>query len=320
VQIAVAVAWPSPWSIIFGSLAGTVVVLIASHTLLPGIRNRFCWDPTVRKEILKFGKWIVVSTFFTFAAMQIDRPLLDKLLDEAWLGLYIVAINLVRMPADIITRLTAVTLFPALARAAQQHPDELRRVFRRARSLILAVCVALALGVILAGPLFVALFYKPRWHAAGEFARWASIGGWFLLLQLSADRALLALGKTRPLAVSNLVSLVVTIAGAFVGHALDRHFFGHPDGVIGFILGASAGRLAGHLMIQIEMARNRLSIYRQDLGYSLLLAAACALGIGLPRVLPGYGNRPLLYDGVTCVVLCTLTCVWAGLTILKGIR
>src|SRR5258706_3706449 len=33
VQIAVALAWPSPWSIIFRSLAGTLVVLIASHTL-----------------------------------------------------------------------------------------------------------------------------------------------------------------------------------------------------------------------------------------------------------------------------------------------
>ncbi|MDB5322228.1 MAG: polysaccharide biosynthesis protein [Phycisphaerales bacterium] len=320
VQVAVAFAWPSPWSIIFGSLAGSVFLLVASHTLMPGIRNRFCWDPVVRKEILKFGKWIVVSTLFTFAAMQIDRPLLDKLLDEAWLGLYIVAINLVRLPAEVITRLTAVSLFPTLARAAQQHPDELRRVFRRARSLILAVCVALTVGVVLGGPLFVTLLYRPRWHAAGPFAQWASIGGWFLLLQLSADRALLALGKTRPLAISNLVSLIVTVAGAFIGRAIDGHFFGHPDGVIGFILGTSAGRVAGHLMIQFAMARSALPIFRQDLLYSALLAAICAAGIGLPHFFPNYAQHHLLYDGIACVTVCTATCAWAALNVWRGIR
>jgi O-antigen/teichoic acid export membrane protein len=320
VQIAIAFVWHTPWSIIIGLLAGTTVTLIASHTLLPGLRNRLCWDASVRHEILKFGKWIVVSTLFSFAAMQIDRPLLDKLLDEAWLGLYVVAVNLVRVPTEIVTRLTSVTLFPTLARAAQQHPDELRRVFRRARSLILAACVALALGVVLAAPLFITLLYKERWHPAAIFVRWASIGGWFLLLQVSADRALLALGKTRPLAISNLASLIVTVIGAFVGHALDRRFFGHSDGVIGFILGASAGRLAGHIMIQIEMARSGLSIVRQDAVYSIILAVACALGIGLPRLLTGYAHRPLLYDGVACILVCSLTCAWAGRLILRGIR
>ena len=320
VQIAIAWAWPSPWSIIFGSLAGTAFVLITSHTLLPGIRNRFCWDASVRKEILKFGKWIVVSTLFTFAAMQIDRPLLDKLLDEAWLGIYIVAINLVRLPADVITRLTAVSLFPALARAAQQHPDELRRMFRRARSLILTVCVAMTVGIVLAGPLFITLLYRARWQPAGPFVQWASIGGWFLLLQLSADRALLALGKTRPLAISNLVSLIVTVVGAFVGHTIDQRFFGHPHGVIGFILGTSAGRVAGHAMIQLEMARAALPIFRQDVAYSLLLGAICAIGIVAPRLLSGHAARPLVYDIVACVSVCSATCAWAGLSVWRGIR
>jgi O-antigen/teichoic acid export membrane protein len=320
VQIAIAYVWPSPWSIIFGSLAGTCFVLIASHTLLPGIRNHFCWDASVRKEILKFGKWIVVSTLFTFAAMQIDRPLLDKFLNEAWLGLYIVALNLVRLPADVITRLTAVSLFPALSRAAQQHPDDLRVLFRRARSMILAVCVAMSVGVALAGPLFVTLLYRPRWHMAGEFVQWATIGAWFLLLQLSADRALLALGKTRPLAISNFVSLAVTVIGAFAGHTIDQRFFGHPNGVIGFILGTSAGRVAGHVMIQLAMARCALPIYRQDICYTLLVAAACAVGIGVPRLIPGYAARHLIYDAVSCVAVCGITCAFVGLHVWRGVR
>ena len=52
-------------------------------------------------------------------------------------------------------------------------------------------------------------------------ARWASIGAWITHLTCTADRALLALGKTRVLATSNFVNLFVTIIGVLVGRYVD---------------------------------------------------------------------------------------------------
>jgi O-antigen/teichoic acid export membrane protein len=173
---------------------------------------------------------------------------------------------------------------------------------------------------VLGGPIFVTLFYKPRWHVAGELARWATIGGWFLLLQLSADRVLLALGRTRALAMSNIASLIVTVAGAFVGRYLDQGFFGHPEGVIGFVLGTSAGRIAGHAVVQLAMSQNSHPIIRQDIFYSLALAAACAAGILLPRLVPGYSAHRLPYDIAAAVLVGGSVCAWAGLKVLKEIR
>ena len=318
IQISFAFVWRSPWSIVCGGMAGSCFYCLASHTLLPGLRDRFRWDASVRHELLHFGKWIMVSTIFTFIALQIDRPLLGKMMDEALLGIYMVAMNLVRVPAEVIGRLTSVTLFPALARAAEKHPQEMARVFRRARGLILDVCVALSLGIILAGPVFVRLFYKQRWHPAAEFTQWSMVGGWFLLLQLSADRALLAAGKTRPLAVSNLVCLIVTVIGAFAGHYVDVHHFG--GGITGFILGAAAGRVAGHMMIQFEMSQISLPILRQDVLYTLLLGAACALALLGPRAFPAYHDHQLAYDAVTALTVCTVACAWATLNVIRGFR
>jgi O-antigen/teichoic acid export membrane protein len=320
VQIAIAMKWRTPWAIVLGGLASNAFWLLTSHTLLPGLRNRFCWDAGVRRELMKFGKWIMISTLITYTAMQIDRPLMGKLLDEKWLGLYMVALSLVRLPSEVISRLASVTLFPALARAVEQRPEDLRRVLWRARGLILTMCVALMLGVVLGGRIFITLFYKEQWHQAGLLVQWASIGAWFMLLQASADRALLALGKTRPLAISNAVNLVVTVVGGFVGWYIDRHQLGHQGGIVGFMLGMAVGKLAGHFMIQMEMARSGIPIYRQDTLYSALLLLMCAVGIGLPYMLPRHMDRMFLYNSVVAVVVCGLTCGWAGVKVIRGIR
>ncbi len=127
-QIAIAWKWRTPWAIVLGGLISNAFWLFATHALLPGLRNRFCWDKAVARELMKFGRWIMVSTLITYTAMQIDRPMLGKIMPEAWLGLYVVALNLVRLPSEIIGRLASVTLFPALSRAAETKPEDLRRV------------------------------------------------------------------------------------------------------------------------------------------------------------------------------------------------
>lgn len=321
-QIAIAWKWRTPWAIVLGGLISNSFWLFATHALLPGLRNRFCWDKSVARELMKFGRWIMVSTLITYTAMQIDRPMLGKIMPEAWLGLYVVALNLVRLPSEIIGRLASVTLFPALSRAAETKPEDLRRVLWRARGLILTVSMALTLGVVLGGPLFIVLFFKPKWHPAGMLAQFASIGAWVMLLQVSADRALLALGKTRVLAVSNAVNLVVTIGGGLLGRYLDLRF-NHQDGnigIVGFIVGMSAGKVAGHLLIQIEMARNGISIFRQDTLYSAMLLVMCLAGIAVPRLLPAFDVHQFLYEGVAAITVCVLVCLWAGLKVLRGIR
>jgi O-antigen/teichoic acid export membrane protein len=326
VPILIAMRWPSAWAFVLGGLASNAFWLFATHALLPGARNRFCWDATVRREIMKFGRWIMVSTLITYTAMQIDRVLMGKLLDEAWLGLYAVALNLVRMPSEIISRLAHVSLFPALARAAEARTSELRSVLWRARGLILSVSLALTLGVVLGAPLFIQIFYSERWHYAGLLARWASIGAWITLLTCTADRALLALGKTRILATSNTVNLIVTVVGGLVGRYVDMKLNPATNplepnvGIVGFIIGMSAGKLAGHLMIQIEMARCGIPIFRQDTLYSAVLLAMCLAGIALPHLAPGFDASMVLYNGIAAVVVCGVTCSWAGLKVLRGIR
>ncbi|MCE8472371.1 oligosaccharide flippase family protein, partial [Rhodovulum sulfidophilum] len=52
----------SVWALIWGGLASTLFMVVASHTLMPGIRNRLRWHRASLGELIRFGKWIFVST------------------------------------------------------------------------------------------------------------------------------------------------------------------------------------------------------------------------------------------------------------------
>ncbi len=321
VMLAIAWKWRTPWALVLGGIAANVFYLIVSHTMIKGYRNRFCWDLGVRRELMKFGKWILVSTLITYAANQIDRPMLGKIADVKWLGLYGIAFGLVLLPREIIGRLASVTLFPTLSRTAEARPADLPRVFNRARGLIMTASVAATVGVVLGAPIFITVFYRREYHQAGWLTQLASIGGWFVLLQTTADRALLALGKTRPLAVSNAVNLTVTVGASLLGMHIETHFLHHTMGLTGFMLGLALGKMVGHLMIQIEMAREGMSIYRQDLLYSALLLGLSVAGMLLPGVIDRYHpGHEFLHEAVVAIALCVLTSAWAGRRLLRGIR
>src|SRR5919201_857740 len=102
--MAVTVTWvlkvrADAWGVVLGSLVTSLVTMIVSHLLVPGFRNRLCWDRNAFHELFRFGRWIFVSTLCTFLADQTDRLVLGKLTSLNTLGLYQIAHQLAWMPA-----------------------------------------------------------------------------------------------------------------------------------------------------------------------------------------------------------------------------
>jgi hypothetical protein len=308
----ITIAWfhPSVWAIVIGGLVGSFVTMAASHFLIPGRHNRLAWDRAALRELFgPFAVWILVSTLITFFANESDRLMLGKLVPLEVLGVYYLAQTLVRLPTEMISRLAGMTVFPALAHAANQAPRVLRDRFFKARALILPAGVAATLGLMMGAPIFFGVLYRRNWSDAGWMAQLLAIGVWATILQLTADRTLLALGHTRPLAISNAANVIVTVIGAFTGRYLGDRFF-HGQGMPGFILGVVAGNFAGHLVIQIALAGQGLGIHWQDLKFTALLVLLASVGLGLPRLAP-----VRLHTGasILCVsVVLTGTSAWAG--------
>ena len=268
----------SIWALVSGWFATAIVQLIGTHTLLPGIKNRLHWDPIYVQEIIHFGKWIFSSTATTFFARQADRLLLGYLISMNVLGVYSIALMLTSLPLTVSMKLIDSIFFPVLSEKARRDSEQLPQVMRRVRRSILPVAILTILGVVLLAPTFFSLLYDSRYHHAGWMAQAVSISVWINILQFSSDRGLLALGYSKPLAISNATNFIVTVVACLTGFYL----FNLP----GLIIGYAIGNLAGLVVIHISMVQIGISIFQQDLQYSAVLGLLALSGVAAQSLFP----------------------------------
>jgi len=100
---------------------------------------------------------------------------------------------------------------------------------------------------------------------------------WTWMLALSADRALLAVGDSRTLAISNATSFLGKVVACFVGFKVG--------GVEGFILGLAFGNICGHAPVVLALARRGTHILKQDVPYTLFAASSIGAGVVLQHIL-----------------------------------
>jgi O-antigen/teichoic acid export membrane protein len=77
----VLVAWAtgSVMALVLGGVLQAGAKLLLTHYGLPGARNRFRWEKSAAQELIRFGKWIFLSTAFWFLTSQGDRAILGAL-------------------------------------------------------------------------------------------------------------------------------------------------------------------------------------------------------------------------------------------------
>ncbi len=314
VSMVVMIAWalvsPTVWSLVAGGIASGVAKVVLSHLALPGHADRFGFEKAAYRELVAFGKWIFVSTAITFLAMQIDRLLLGHMVPLDQLGVYGTAQQLAALPMLISVMMASAIVYPVLAAAVRSDPSTVGALTRRIREVLLPCGLFAILGLALLAPGFFRTLYDDRYAEASWIVVALMVPLWFLILTQSADRALMALGDTRALAICNAASLVGKLAGCLVGFRLG--------GLQGFILGLTAGTVAGHLVVQWMLGRHGISIWRQDARYSCIALALGVVGVLLPRAAVaqlGEGWRTPAEIAVALLVL-----VPGGLMMWKHVR
>jgi O-antigen/teichoic acid export membrane protein len=275
----IAFAWfrPSVWALAVGMLAAGFLRLVVSHALLPGHRNRFRWDRSAAAELFQFGKWILLSTFLTFAVGQSDRLIFGKLGELAWLGLYSIAVALAALPSVVILKIGSSVTFPAYSRVHEQGGD-LPSAFRRSRLPLLMAGGLMVTCLAVAGPAAVSLLYDHRYHDAGFVLQLLAIGVWFQILECTNGALLLAQGEARLVAFGNAAKLVVMLVGIPVGY--------RAGDVYGAILGIAAADAARYAVSALAVRRRGMGCIGMDMLLTALVAAATVASLFVLRYLP----------------------------------
>lgn len=304
---------PSVWALVIGGLVTALIKTLLSQWALPGPINRFRWEARARRDLVSFGKWLFVSSIFTFIAMRVDVAMLGRLLPVDTLGIYSIGIMLSVVVRDVLQQIYRFALMPALAASHRAGAGVLAENFARVRTLALPAALFAILGATLLAPAFFGLLYDERYHAAAWIAQLSMLAVWFSFLADVAGSALLAVGNSRAWAFTNGVRALTTAAGCAIGFAIA--------GLPGLMVGAAVGTLSAYLVSAIQLAGIGVPTFGRDLPYTMLGLAIGGIGAFAPRV----GNVPdaralALRSLLATVVLLVPYGLWVGRRLLIARR
>jgi len=267
--IVIAYFSPTVWALVFGSIAGTTISMIASHLILPNVRQKLFISSLYAKQILSFGKWIFASSIIYFLSTNFDRLYLAKLITFDLLGVYGVARTFSELVSGFVLRIGSNVIFPFISSHSNMPRAELRVQLLPIRMKFLLLSgLGLSLFAALAD-LVIEILYDQRYHAASWMLPILITGAWFSILANLNDSTLLGLGKPHYSAFGNGAKFAFLIVGLTVG--VSRF------GILGGVVVVAAADIWRYFPLLVGQIREQFSFARQDLLTTVIVFGLIAL-------------------------------------------
>lgn len=282
VMATIAYIYRSIWALVIGGIVATSVHTLWSHFLPSPVKNRFTYNRDDARELLSFGKWILISTALMFLATQADRILLGRLLPLGFFGVYNIAVTLAEIPKSLMQKLSDQVIFPFLSKYSAISRNDFRDKIRTQRWKLL-IGLSLLIGVLGSFGDFLVLFlYDPRYDQAAWIFPLLAFGMWPLILYGTIDRGLYVLGKPNYVAIGNLTKFIFMLVAV--------PFSFKVAGNLGVVFVVAINDLPIYVVDIYGLQREKILLIKQDLWASLLLLLVTIiflfvrtiLGLGLP--------------------------------------
>ncbi|WP_283807439.1 oligosaccharide flippase family protein [Bradyrhizobium jicamae] len=157
----------SVWALVAGALTSSLIRTILSHTLLPGTRNRWQWDKEAGREIVHYGKWILLASVLGFLVNSGDRLILGGLVDSTTLGLYAIASLIVGSLEGVLSKIMSDVAFPAFSEIARDRIADLKKSYYRVLFILASASYFVSGVFISSGQSLINLLYDRRYEDAG---------------------------------------------------------------------------------------------------------------------------------------------------------
>ncbi|MDP3818619.1 MAG: oligosaccharide flippase family protein [Methylotenera sp.] len=216
-------AWlyKSVWALVWGTLLGGLLKMLASHYMLPGNRNHFAWEQASVKALFGFGSWIFVSSALTFLAGEGNKLFVAKLLDVNMLAFYTLASTMSLIFWQSILQLSGKILLPAYSEVLRNNPYRIHNVMTKTRLVMIIPSWICALFFVFYGDQFMWLLYDDRYRESGVMLRILAMGSLAGIVGGSYAGILLAKGLVRSSTALLALQIVVQVIAILIGH----HFY-----------------------------------------------------------------------------------------------
>lgn len=270
--IAIAIMTSSYWALVFGMVAAPALTGLLTYFVAP-------WRPSFSTaaigSIFNFAGWVTIAkTIHTFS-LQSDRFFIGLILGKSSLGQYTIGSDISSLATYTFAQPLSEPLFSAFSRM-KSDKAKLANAYLRGQQILVAAILPLGIGVSLLAERLVALLLGNGWDQVVPVMQWLApaVGAQLIIVPLQS--AILALGKSRTLAIREavaiLIRLPITIFAAWS---------------FGFVAAVIARSLTSFLVIlvNLQIARSALGlgITKQIFGcwrsIASALVMACVLHI-----------------------------------------
>jgi O-antigen/teichoic acid export membrane protein len=261
------------WALAGGKLIAETARVIVSYWIAPSQRPVFILERKALGYLVRFGRWILLSTGLTFFAVQSDRLLLGKLISWQLLGVYGIAYTLSDVPRQIITQFSSRVGYPFIARFSELPRPQFRWVLLKYRFYVLAIGALVLTIVISTGDQFILHIYDKRYHQAAWMVVILGCGLWHTLLAATITPVLLSIQK----AYYHTIAMALYCITLFVCLPLGFHYWG----MLGAVIAVAISDFPVYAISTIGMIREDLSFLRQDLKLTLFFLALLSVALVL---------------------------------------
>lgn len=225
----------SVWALVVGSLCGSVLRVTLSYYLLPAFKHGFRMERETLREIVTFGRWLLLATMLTFIGGKGSRAIMGGLVDITTLGFITLASTLAWALGDLCQKILSNTAFPSLSRIYRERPGDLPDAMTRIKRVIILGTLPLFLALsFLAQPL-IDLLYDPRYAIVGSYVSLLALNGAIGILTMPYQNLVLARGDGRFHAFVMFCRMSLRLGGLVSGFLLF--------GVYGMIAGMGVSGL-----------------------------------------------------------------------------
>nr|WP_271605734.1 oligosaccharide flippase family protein [Bradyrhizobium sp. CCBAU 11434] len=166
----------SIWALVAGALATSLSRMTLSHVWLPGLANRVQWDRSAFVEIVRFGKWLFLSSVLYFIATSGDRVVLGALVDSRTLGAYAIAFLIYSSIDQVLTKIIVDVSFPALTEIVRSRRHQVQEAYYRFHFAIASVAYFCAGVLAISGGAIISVLYDQRYQQAGWILQVLALG------------------------------------------------------------------------------------------------------------------------------------------------
>ncbi len=221
----------SIWALTVGGVVAAFLRTTLSHAWMVGNPNRWHWDSSAFVELIHFGKWVFASSILGFLIASGDRLLLGWLVDGTVLGIYVIAFSIYSAIEQVVGKITAGVVLPALSEVARSRRN-LKAAYYRFHTVIATTAYFCGGVLMTSGETLVSVLYDQRYSEAGWMVQVLSVLLLAAPFQISTQ-CYLALGMPQ-LHSHILVARLVTLYSAV---PIGFYHFGLPGALWGIVIG-----------------------------------------------------------------------------------